>query len=214
MEFALIRYALDKVMAHGFTPFVTPDMAKREVLEGLGFQPRGESTNIYNIENSDLSMVGTAEITMGGYHMDEVLVQAELPKKYVAVSHCFRTEAGSYSRFSKGIFRVHQFTKIEMFSYAKPEESENIHEELLAIEKEIFEGLEIPFRVIDHCTADLGTPSYRTFDLEAWMPGKPAADGKMGDWAEITSTSNCTDFQSRGYSAINSIMTGTGIHLK
>lgn len=198
MEFALIRYALDKAMAYGFTPFVTPDMAKREVLEGLGFQPRSESTNIYNIENSDLSMIGTAEITLGGYHMNEVLDEAELPKKFVGISHCFRTEAGSYSKFSKGIFRVHQFTKVEMFAYTRPEDSESVHQELLAIEKEIFEGLNIPFRVVDHCTADLGTPAYRTFDLEAWMPGKPAANGSMGDWAEITSTSNCTDFQSRG----------------
>ncbi len=198
IEQALISYAFRVAMSHGFVPFSTPDLAKREVLEGLGFNPRGESTQIYSIENSDLSLIGTAEITMGGYHMNEILDESELPKKYVAVSHCFRTEAGSYSKFSKGIFRVHQFTKVEMFMYTKPEDSESAHQEMLAIEKEIFEGLKIPFRVIDHCTADLGTPSYRTFDLEAWMPGKPSAGGEMGDWAEITSTSNCTDFQSRG----------------
>jgi seryl-tRNA synthetase len=167
------------------------------VLEGLGFNPRGESTNIYNIENSDLCMIGTAEITMGGYHQDEILEESELPKKYAAVSHCFRTEAGSYSRFSKGIFRVHQFTKIEMFQYVKPEEAEKAHYELLEIQKEVFKRLGLPFQVIDHCTADLGSPSYRTFDLEAWMPGKPAADGSQGAWAEVTSTSNCTDYQSR-----------------
>lgn len=198
LEQALIRYAFSVAMKHGFVPFSTPDLAKREVLEGLGFNPRGESTQIYNIENSDLSLIGTAEITMGGYHMNEVLDEAELPKKYVAVSHCFRTEAGSYSKFSKGIFRVHQFTKVEMFMYTKPSDSEAAHQEMLAIEKEVFEGLKVPFRVIDHCTADLGTPSYRTYDLEAWMPGKPNGEEKMGDWAEITSTSNCTDFQSRG----------------
>lgn len=199
LEFALIQYALETAMKHGFIPFSTPDLAKREVLEGLGFNPRGESTQVYNVENSDLCLIGTAEITMGGYHMNEVLKEADLPKKYVAVSHCFRTEAGSYSKFSKGIFRVHQFTKIEMFQYVMPTQSEQAHQELLGIEKEIFEGLKIPFRVVDHCTADLGSPALRTFDLEAWMPGKPGkSDGEMGDWAEITSTSNCTDFQSRG----------------
>ena len=198
MEFALIQYALDTATKHGFTPLITPDLARREVLEGLGFNPRGESTQIYNIENSDLSLIGTAEITMGGYHMDETLDESDLPKKYIAVSHCFRTEAGSYSKFSKGIFRVHQFTKIEMFVYTVPDKSEETHQELLSIEREIFEGLDIPFRVVDHCTADLGGPAIRTFDLEAWMPGKPGKDGKAGDWAEITSTSNCTDYQARG----------------
>ena len=135
---------------------------------------------------------------MGGYHMNEVIDEKDLPKKYVALSHCYRTEAGAYSKFSKGIFRVHQFTKVEMFQYVMPEKSEEAHKEILEIEKEIFRGLDIPFRVIDHCTADLGGPSIRTFDLEAWMPGKPNKEGKLGDWAEITSTSNCTDYQSRG----------------
>ena len=198
LEFALIQYALEKVIAHGFIPFSTPDLAKKEVLEGLGFNPRGESTQVYNVEGTDLSLVGTAEITMGGYHMNETIDEKDLPKKYVAVSHCFRTEAGSYSKFSKGIFRVHQFTKIEMFQYVLPEKSEEAHDELLKIEREIFEGLNIPFRVVDHCTADLGGPAIRTYDLEAWMPGKPNKDGSDGDWGEITSTSNCTDYQARG----------------
>ncbi|MFH1662062.1 MAG: serine--tRNA ligase [Candidatus Falkowbacteria bacterium] len=211
MEFALIQYALDIARKHNFTPFITPDLAKQEVLEGLGFNPRGESTQVYNIENSDLSLIGTAEITMGGYHMNEVLDESELPKKYVAVSHCFRTETGSYSKFSKGIFRVHQFTKIEMFQYVMPEKAEKAHQEILKIEREIFEGLAIPFRVIDHCTADLGGPAIRTYDLEAWMPGKAKSrlattngdhanknNEESGDWAEITSTSNCTDYQARG----------------
>ena len=197
MEYALIQYALSILVKRGFTPFTTPDLAKKTVLEGMGYNPRGESTQIYNIENSDLSLIGTAEITMGGYHQDEVFEETDLPRKYAAVSHCFRTEAGSYSKFSKGIFRVHQFTKIEMFQYVKPEEAERAHQELLEIEKEIFSGLEIPFRVIDHCTADLGSPSISTYDLEAWMPGKPSEDGSSGAWAEVTSTSNCTDYQSR-----------------
>jgi seryl-tRNA synthetase len=188
---------LETLCKKGFTPIITPDLAKQEILKAMGFNPRGESTQVYNLENSDLSLIGTAEITMGGYHMGEVLKEAELPKKYAAVSHCFRTEAGSYSKFSKGIFRVHQFTKIEMFQYVKPENSETAHKELLEIEKEIFKGLEIPFRVVDHCTADLGAPSIRTYDLEAWLPGKPNKEGKIGDWGEITSTSNCTDYQAR-----------------
>lgn len=198
LEFALVQYCLGILVKHNFTPFTTPDMAKREVLEGLGFNPRGESTQVYNIEDSELCLIGTAEITMGGYHKDEVLEETELPKKYVAVSHCFRTEAGSYSKFSKGIFRVHQFTKIEMFQYVKPTQAESAHLELLEIEKEIFSGLGLAFRVIDHCTADLGAPSIRTYDLEAWMPGKPNAEDGDGDWAEVTSTSNCSDYQSRG----------------
>ncbi|MDO8513467.1 MAG: serine--tRNA ligase [bacterium] len=197
LDLALTRFAFDIAIKHGYTPFITPDLAKREILEAVGFNPRGESTQVYNIENSDLSLIATAEITMGGYHKDEIIPAKELPKKYVALSHCFRTEAGSYSKFSKGIFRVHQFSKVELFQYTLPEKSKEAHDELLKIEKEIFDKLNIPYRVIDHCTADLGTPSYRTFDLEAWMPGKPNKDGSMGDWAEITSTSNCTDYQSR-----------------
>jgi seryl-tRNA synthetase len=198
LEFALIQYALEILIKHDFAPFITPDLAKREILEGLGYKPRGEATQIYNVKDSELSLIGTAEITMGGYHQSEVLLESELPKKYVAVSHCFRTEAGSYTKYSKGIFRVHQFTKIEMFVYSLPQDSETAHMELLDIEREIFSGLEVPFRVVDHCTADLGAPSYHTFDLEAWMPGKPNKEDKMGDWAEITSTSNCTDYQARG----------------
>ncbi|MCU0679597.1 MAG: serine--tRNA ligase [Planctomycetes bacterium] len=198
LEFALIQYALSTAIKNGFTPFVTPDLAKQTVLEGLGFNPRGESTQVYNVANTDLSLVGTAEITMGGYHQDEVLNEYDLPKKYVAVSHCFRTEAGSYSKYAKGIFRVHQFTKVEMFIYSRPDDSENAHQLILAVEREIFSGLGIPYRIVDHCTADLGSPSYRTFDLEAWLPGKPNKNGEQGDWAEMTSTSNCTDYQARG----------------
>ena len=198
LELALIQYALEVVERHGYQIFSTPDLAKQEILEGLGFNPRGESTQVYNIENTDLSLIGTAEITLGGYHAGEILNESDLPLKYAALSHCFRTEAGSYSKYAKGIFRVHQFTKVEMFSYATPEQSEGIHQELLEIETEVFQGLGIPFRVVDHSTADLGGPSYRTFDLEAWLPGKVNAGGGRGDWAEITSTSNCTDFQARG----------------
>lgn len=198
MELALEMYAFETISKHGYTPIITPDMAKTEIIEGLGYSPRDESTQIYNLEKSDLSCIGTSEITMGGYHMNEIFDESDLPKKYVAFSHCFRTEAGAYSKFSKGIFRVHQFSKVEMFQYTTQENSDATHKELLEIEKEIFKGLGITFRVVDHCTADLGGPSYRTYDLEAWMPGKPNKNGGEGDWAEITSTSNCTDYQSRG----------------
>ncbi len=198
LELALTQYALAITMKYGFIPFITPDIAKQQVLENLGFNPRGESAQVYNIADTDLSLIGTAEITMGGYHSNEVLDYKDLPKKYVALSHCFRTEAGSYSKYSKGIFRVHQFTKLEMFIYTTPETSERAQAEMLEIEKEIFKGLKIPFRVIDHSTADLSNPSYRTFDLEAWLTGKPNKAGQAGDWAELTSTSNCTDYQARG----------------
>lgn len=197
LQLALTSYAFDLAVANGYTPFITPDLAKQDILAKMGYNPRGESTQVYNVVDSDLSLIGTAEITMGGYHKDEVIPVGELPKKYVALSHCFRTEAGSYSKYSKGIFRVHQFTKIELFQYTMPEDAEKAHQEMLDLEKKVFDGLKIPYRVIDHCTADLGAPSYRTFDLEAWMPGKPSKEGKMGDWGEITSTSNCTDYQSR-----------------
>lgn len=197
LEMALIRYALEVAMKYGYKLMITPDLAKTSIIENMGYNPRGESSQIYNISNSDLSLIGTSEITLGAYHSNEVLETKDLPIKYVGLSHCFRTEAGAYSKFSKGIFRVHQFEKLELFAFAAPEIADKIHHEMLKIEKDIFSGLKIPFRVIDHCTADLGAPSYRTYDLEAWLPGKPNTEGTKGDWAEITSTSNCTDYQAR-----------------
>ncbi|HAV11032.1 MAG TPA: serine--tRNA ligase [Candidatus Moranbacteria bacterium] len=190
LELALVNFAMEKLFQKGFVPVITPDLARNSVIEGIGFSPRGEESQIYNVENTDLSLVGTAEITMGGYHMDEVLPEEELPKKYVALSHCFRTEAGAYGKHSSGLYRVHQFTKVEMFAYAKPEESEKLHEELKNIEIEIFRDLGIPFRVVDICTGDLGGPAYRKYDLEAYMVSK-------GGWGEVTSTSNTTDYQAR-----------------
>jgi len=197
LSLALNQYALQIAMKHGFKFLITPDLAKTDIIEGLGFSPRGESSQVYQLQGEDLGLIGTSEITLGGYHADEVISAEDLPLKYIGLSHCFRTEAGAYSKFSKGIFRVHQFEKLEMFIYCQPEKAESMHQEILDIEKEIFSGLGIPFRVIDHCTADLGAPSFRTFDLEAWLPGKLNAQDKKGDWAEITSTSNCTDYQSR-----------------
>lgn len=187
---ALIAYGIDIATDHGFELLETPDLAKKDVLENAGFNPRGEETQIYSIQNEELSLIGTAEISVLGYHSNEVLDLSKGPKKYVALSHCFRTEAGAYGRTSKGLYRVHQFTKLEMFVFCKPEDSEKMHAELLLIEKEICDGLEIPYRVIDIASGDLGGPAYRKFDIEAWMTMK-------NDYGEVTSTSNCTDYQAR-----------------
>jgi seryl-tRNA synthetase len=191
LELALQRYAIDVLRAEGFALYATPDVARPEIVDGTGYDPRGEETQIYSLANADLCLIGTAEITLGGLHADSIL--EELPLRLAGVSHCFRTEAGAAGRESKGLYRVHQFTKVEMFAYVKPEDSEAMHAELLAIEERIFQGLEIPYRVIDTATGDLGAPAYRKFDVEAWMPGR----GEGGDWGEITSTSNCTDYQAR-----------------
>jgi seryl-tRNA synthetase len=188
---AMISYGIDVLSKHGYELFETPDLAKHEIIKGLGFNPRGESTQIYNIEGMDLSLIGTAEITIGGYHQGEILDLSDGPKKYVALSHCFRTEDGAYGRTSKGLYRVHQFTKLEMFIFCKPEESEELHQELLEIEKEICDGLELHYQVVDIAAGDLGGPAYRKYDIEAWMSMKD------GDFGEITSTSNCLDYQAR-----------------
>lgn len=192
---ALLNYGIDVTSKHGFTLVETPDLAKDSILSGVGFNPRGPESQIYSIDKSDLSLIGTSEITMGGYHSDEILDLSDSPKKYVALSHCFRTEAGSYGRESRGLYRVHQFTKLEMFVYCKPEDSEKMHQEILDIEKKIVDGLEFSYRIIDTASGDLGAPAYRKFDIEAWMPTKSADSG--GGYGEITSTSNCTDYQAR-----------------
>lgn len=192
LEQALVMYALNTLRKHGFTPFITPDVAREEILQGIGFNPRGNESNIYSLEGEGSCLVATAEITLGGYHSDEILSKESLPRYYCGLSHCFRREAGAAGQFSKGLYRVHQFTKLEMFVYCLPEQSDAIHEKLRLIEEEIFEGLGLPFRVVDTCTGDLGSPAYRKWDLEAWMPGRNG-----GDWGEVTSTSNCTDYQSR-----------------
>jgi seryl-tRNA synthetase len=193
LELALVQYAFSKLLGHGYVPIITPDVARVDVLEGIGFIPRGPETQIYSLENTDLCLIATAEITLGGMCRDEILDEAKLPLKYVGLSHCFRTEAGAPGRDTRGLYRVHQFTKVEMFVFCTPEQSEAAHLELLAIEEEIFQGLGLPYHVIDTCTGDLGGPAYRKYDLEAWMPGR----GQGGEFGEVTSTSNCTDFQAR-----------------
>jgi seryl-tRNA synthetase len=193
LELALQRYALDVLLAEGFTPYVTPDLARADILEGIGFNPRGEGTQIYSVANTDLCLVGTAEITLGGLYADTIFEEEQLPVKMAGISHCFRTEAGAAGRESKGLYRVHQFTKVEMFAITRPEDSEAMHEQLLAIEERLYQGLELPYRVVDIAAGDLGAPAVRKFDVEAWMPGR----GERGSWGEISSTSNCTDYQAR-----------------
>jgi seryl-tRNA synthetase len=193
LELALVQYAMGILVREGYTPIITPDVARNEVLEGIGFIPRGPETQIYSLENTDLCLIATAEITLGGMHQDQILDELQMPIKYVGLSHCFRTEAGAPGRDTRGLYRVHQFTKVEMFVFCTPDQSERIHEELLHIEESIFQGLGLPYQVIDTCTGDLGGPAYRKYDLEAWMPGR----GKGGEYGEVTSTSNCTDYQAR-----------------
>ncbi len=193
LDLALQRFALDVATRAGFTPYATPDVARRAVVDGLAFSPRGAETQTYSISGTDLDLIGTSEITLGGYHADRILEEADLPVRMVGLSHCFRTEAGAAGRESKGLYRVHQFAKVEFFALTRPEDSEAMHAELLALEERIFRALEIPYRVIEVATGDLGAPAWRKFDLEAWMPGRGAA----GEWGEVTSTSNCTDYQAR-----------------
>jgi len=189
---------LDILTNHKFDLLETPDLAKNSIITGAGYNPRasGDEKQIYNLADTDLSLIGTAEITTLGYHKDEILDLSNGPIRYAAISHCFRAEAGSYGRTSKGLYRVHQFTKLEMFVLCKPEDSESLHEELIDIEKEIVDGLELPHRVIDIPTGDLGAPAYRKYDIEAWMTMKPE-HGLQGGYGEITSASNCTDYQAR-----------------
>lgn len=197
LEQALIMYALNTLRKHGFTTFITPDVARQEVLQGIGFNPRGNESNVYCIEEEGTCLVATAEITLGGFHSGEILDKSKLPLFYCGLSHCFRREAGASGHFSKGLYRVHQFDKVEMFVYSLPEQSDEIHEKLRQIEEEIFTGLGLPFRVVDTCTGDLGAPAYRKWDLEAWMPGRADEEHPEGDYGEVTSTSNCTDYQAR-----------------
>ena len=193
LELALQRYALGLLMEEGFTPVATPDMAFTEILHGTGYIPRGPETQIYSIENSNLNLVATAEITIGGLLSGQTVMAEDLPLKVCGTSHCFRTEAGAGGRASRGLYRVHQFTKVEMFAFSRPEQSDTILEEFCQLECRLFDDLEVPYRVVDTATGDLGGPAYRKYDLEAWMPGR----GDAGEYGEVTSTSNCTDYQAR-----------------
>jgi seryl-tRNA synthetase len=208
LDLALQRFAIEFLMERGFTPTITPDLALDSVLEGIGFMPRGPETQVYSIENSDLSLVGTAEITLGGLYKDQMVMFDDLPIRLCGISHCYRTEAGAAGRATRGLYRVHQFTKVEMFAFTAPDASDAMHDELLKIECDLFDALEIPFRVVDTATGDLGGPAYRKFDLEAWMPGR----GDAGQWGEVTSTSNCTDYQARRLNARYKVKDKKGTH--
>lgn len=189
LEFALIQYGLEILIKKGYLPITSPDLARSRYYLGTGYNPKGDEAQIYEIVGEDLGLIATAEVTMAGLHADEVL-DLRKPLRYAAISHCFRQEAGAYGKYSKGLYRVHQFTKLEMFVYCNENSSKELHEELLSIEEEIFSGLEIPYRVLEMCTGDLGAIAAKKYDLEAWMPGR-------NDWGEVTSTSNTTDYQAR-----------------
>jgi seryl-tRNA synthetase len=209
LELALQQYAIERLLRDGFTPMVTPDLARGDVLRGIGFIPRGPETQIYSVENHDLNLVATAEITLGGLYAGQVIEAEKLPIKLCGISHCFRTEAGAAGRASRGLYRVHQFTKVEMFAFTMPDQSEDMHNYFRDLECEIFDGLGIPYRVLEIATGDLGGPAYRKFDLEAWMPGR----GTSGEYGEVTSASNCTDYQSRRLDIRYKVKGEKGTHL-
>ncbi|KAF8380801.1 hypothetical protein HHK36_028295 [Tetracentron sinense] len=190
LEMALINWTLSEVVKRGFTPLTTPEIVRSSVVEKCGFQPRGANTQVYSIESSDQCLIGTAEIPVGGIHMDSILADSVLPLKYVAYSHCFRTEAGAAGMATRGLYRVHQFSKVEMFILCRPEDSNTYHEELIGVEEYLFSSLGLHFKTLDMASGDLGAPAYRKYDVEAWMPG-------LGRYGEISSASNCTDYQSR-----------------
>ena len=190
LELALAQYALELLAKEGFTPVITPDLAKSRYYLGTGYLPKGNEAQTYEIEGEDLGLIATAEVTLAGKHADEVIPEKDLPLKYVGYSHCFRREAGAYGKYSKGLYRVHQFTKVEMFIYCKPEDSEKYHQHILEMEEKIYQELELPYRVMEMCTGDLGAMAARKFDIDVWMPAR-------NEYGEVTSASNCTDYQAR-----------------
>jgi len=195
LEFALVKLALDTAAKHGFTPVIPPVMIKEEMMRAMGYIDRHEEQEeTYFLEKDRMYLVATSEQSIGPMHSDEIFEEKDLPKRYVGFSTCFRREAGSYGKDTKGILRVHQFDKVEMFSFCQPEKSKEEHELLLSIEEELMKSLKIPYRVLNICTGDLGGPAAKKYDIEAWLPGQN--NGK-GEYRETHSTSNTTDFQSR-----------------
>jgi len=189
LEFALINYAISSATKAGFTPVIPPVLVKPAAMEGTGFLGQA-AENVYHLEKDDFYLVGTSEVPLAAFHMDEILDGTKLPMRYAGYSTCFRREAGSYGKDTRGIIRVHQFDKVEMFSFCKPEEAKEEHKRLLQWEKEFLNSMEIPYRVIDVASGDLGSSANRKFDIEAWIPTQSA-------YREVTSTSNCTEFQAR-----------------
>jgi seryl-tRNA synthetase len=189
LELALVNYAISLATKAGFIPVIPPVLVKPEAMEGTGFLGQA-AENVFHLKEDDFYLVGTSEVPLAAYHMDEILDSNKLPLRYSGYSPCFRREAGSYGKDTRGIIRVHQFEKVEMFSFCKPEDAAAEHQRLLAWEKEFLNAMEIPYRVIDVATGDLGSSAIRKFDCEAWIP-------TQGAYREVTSTSNCTDFQAR-----------------
>lgn len=195
LEFALVQFAFDTARKEGFVPVVPPVMVKEEMMRGMGYVDRSEDRDeTYLLEKDNLYLVGTSEQSVGPMLADEIIDAEKLPLRFVAFSTCFRREAGSYGKDTKGILRVHQFDKVEMFSFCHPDRSKEEHKLLLALEERMMQALRLPYHVLDICTADLGMPAAAKFDIEAWMPGQN--DGK-GEYRETHSTSNTTDFQAR-----------------
>ncbi len=195
LENALLQFGLSKVLEHGFTFMTVPDMVSSRVLEGCGFCPRtSDQSDEYYIEGEDLAMIATAEMPLTGYHMDEIIDEDKLPLFYAGYSACFRKEAGAAGKYTRGLFRVHQFNKLEMYVFCLPEQSKEIHEKILAIEEDIWQTLGIPYHVINIAAGDLGAPAAKKYDVEYWSPVNQK-------YQEITSCSNCTDFQARSVNA-------------
>ena len=189
LEFALVNYAIQSALKNGFTPVIPPVLVNPAAMEGTGFLGQA-AENVYRIEKDDVYLVGTSEVPLAAMHMDEILPADKLPLRYAGYSSCFRREAGTYGKDTRGIIRVHQFDKVEMFTFCKPEDAKAEHQRLLQWEKDFLNAMEIPFRVIDVASGDLGSSATRKFDIEAWIP-------TQGAYREVTSTSNCTEFQAR-----------------
>jgi seryl-tRNA synthetase len=190
LELALMNLAFEQAISYGFTPMIPPSLVTPRAMDGTGYLGQGAADDVYRVAQDDLYLVGTSEVALAAYHMDEILDTAKLPQRYVAFSPCFRREAGSHGKDTRGIFRVHWFDKVEMFSFCRPEDAKDEHKRLLAWEREFFDKLELPYRVIDVASGDLGVSAARKFDIEAWIP-------TQNRYREVTSTSNCTEFQAR-----------------
>lgn len=190
MEFALVRFAMDILVKENFTPIIPPILIKKATMRGMGYLEHGGEDDMYGLDKDDMVLIGTSEQSIGPMHMNEIFNGEDLPKRYVGFSACLRREAGSYGKDTRGILRVHQFDKVEMFSFTKPEESDREHEYLLSLEEKFFQALKIPYRVIGICAGDLGAPAARKYDIEAWLPSQRT-------YREVTSTSTTTDFQAR-----------------
>ena len=189
LEFALINFAIASASKAGFTPVIPPVLVNPAAMEGTGFLGQA-AENVYHLEKDDVYLVGTSEVPLAAFHMDEVLTAEKLPMRYAGYSSCFRREAGTYGKDTRGIIRVHQFDKVEMFSFTHPDQAKEEHKRLLQWEKEFLNAMEIPYRVIDVASGDLGSSANRKFDIEAWIPTQNA-------YREVTSTSNCSEFQAR-----------------